>query len=358
MNVESTKSPGVERRHLDDFAGELPVKMTKQQLRELSRLSAMRSSLHLAGEWLLVAAAIGLYRSFWNPMLYAVTVAFIGVRQHALLVLMHDGTLYRLFRNRRLNDWVAEVLLAWPHLVAMRSYRQNHFPHHSHLNTELDPHWLRERDSAEWRFPQSRASLARVLLRDLSGIGAIRLIRLASSLSSKDAAASSGFVLARLGFYLAAVGMIAWTGAVFGSMNTMDAAVARRTREVGALRSLGFGQAAILSSFLIESLMLGGGQRPDRRASRAAGRLGKRTGQSADERRCGGLLLPLHVHRHGRGPPRRDRNRAARRCAAGLARRGAGRGGGVEHLERRAAGSRRAAGDARRCVSPNHMTAW
>lgn len=51
------------------------------------------------------------------------------------------------------------------------------------------------------------------------------------------------------------VAALVGSGAVFGGMNTMYAAVARRTREVGVLRSLGFGQAAILSSFLVESLM-------------------------------------------------------------------------------------------------------
>lgn len=214
MNITSSKAHRVERRGLDEFAGEVPARITKQQLRELSRVSGLRSALHIAGEWGLIAAAMCLCQAMWNPILYALTVAFIGARQHALLVLMHDGTHYRLFRNRRLNDWAAELLLAWPHLVTMRSYRQNHFPHHRYLNTDLDPDWLRKRDNAEWRFPQSRASLARLLLRDLSGIGAVGLIKLMSSLSSKDAAAPRAFTLARLGFYLAAAGAIVGTGGV------------------------------------------------------------------------------------------------------------------------------------------------
>ncbi len=46
-------------------------------------------------------------------------------------------------------------------------------------------------------------------------------------------------------------------GAVFGGMNTMYAAVARRAREVGVLRALGFSRVAILSSFVLESTVLG-----------------------------------------------------------------------------------------------------
>jgi putative ABC transport system permease protein len=40
-------------------------------------------------------------------------------------------------------------------------------------------------------------------------------------------------------------------------MNTMYTAVARREREIGVLRVLGFSRANILCSFVIESLLLG-----------------------------------------------------------------------------------------------------
>ncbi|MGA7871431.1 MAG: FtsX-like permease family protein [Candidatus Binatus sp.] len=46
-------------------------------------------------------------------------------------------------------------------------------------------------------------------------------------------------------------------GATFGGMNTMYTAVTRRGREIGVLRVLGFSRANILSSFVIESVILG-----------------------------------------------------------------------------------------------------
>ena len=45
-------------------------------------------------------------------------------------------------------------------------------------------------------------------------------------------------------------------GAVFGAMNTMYAAVAYRTREIGTLRALGFPGARIVAAFLAESIAL------------------------------------------------------------------------------------------------------
>ena len=49
------------------------------------------------------------------------------------------------------------------------------------------------------------------------------------------------------------------TGAVFGALNTMFAAVSARTAEIGTLRALGFARGTILVSFLTESLLLAAG---------------------------------------------------------------------------------------------------
>ena len=45
-------------------------------------------------------------------------------------------------------------------------------------------------------------------------------------------------------------------GAIFGAMNTMYAAVAYRTREIGTLRALGFSRLRIVAAFLAESVAL------------------------------------------------------------------------------------------------------
>jgi putative ABC transport system permease protein len=53
------------------------------------------------------------------------------------------------------------------------------------------------------------------------------------------------------------IAVLAGLGAGFGAANTLYAAVAARTREIGTLRALGFSRAAILLSFEIEALVLG-----------------------------------------------------------------------------------------------------
>jgi putative ABC transport system permease protein len=52
------------------------------------------------------------------------------------------------------------------------------------------------------------------------------------------------------------VAAVMGVGAVFGAINTMYAIVSARTREIGTLRALGFSRRSILTSFLIESVIL------------------------------------------------------------------------------------------------------
>ncbi len=52
------------------------------------------------------------------------------------------------------------------------------------------------------------------------------------------------------------VAVIMAVGAIFAAMNTMYAAVSSRTTEIGTLRALGFAPIAVMTSFLLESLVL------------------------------------------------------------------------------------------------------
>ncbi len=54
------------------------------------------------------------------------------------------------------------------------------------------------------------------------------------------------------------VSIIMAVGSSFAAMNTMYAAVARRSKEIGTLRILGFSRGSILLSFFLESLLLSG----------------------------------------------------------------------------------------------------
>lgn len=52
------------------------------------------------------------------------------------------------------------------------------------------------------------------------------------------------------------VSIVMAVGSCFAAMNTMFAAVARRSREIGTLRVLGYSRFSVLTSFMLESLLL------------------------------------------------------------------------------------------------------
>jgi putative ABC transport system permease protein len=54
------------------------------------------------------------------------------------------------------------------------------------------------------------------------------------------------------------VAFIMGIGAVFGALNTMYSAVSERTREIATMRALGFGGAAVVASFVFESVFIAG----------------------------------------------------------------------------------------------------
>ncbi len=68
-----------------------------------------------------------------------------------------------------------------------------------------------------------------------------------------DAQTNSAAPIQYLGVFIS---IIMAVGSSFAAMNTMYAAVARRSKEVGTLRVLGFSRGSILTSFFIESLLL------------------------------------------------------------------------------------------------------
>jgi fatty acid desaturase len=215
MNTESARAVSPEQDRPGDVGSNVPVKLTKEELTILSVVNPWIASYHIGLEWALIAATIVLCQRYWHPMLYVFAVAFIGSRQHALLVLMHDGVHYRLFRNRRLNDWTSEVILAWPHLVTARQYRKNHFGHHKYLNTPQDPDLIRRKGDPAWVFPQASAALARMLFRDATGLNAPAMLKLAAAVAKADSV-PGWFAAARYGFYAAALAVIIYLHAFTG----------------------------------------------------------------------------------------------------------------------------------------------
>jgi fatty acid desaturase len=169
----------------DEYINEIPDRLSANELRELSEINIWVVSRAIASEWLATIAAIWLCNRFWHPLFYLLIAMFIGARQHALAVLNHDASHYRLLPDKRWNDWIAEPLLAWPILLSTRWFRTHHNPHHRYIGTEKDGNRKLYRTHTPdgelikfWSFPKSPIAVAGMLLFDLLGaLGILYVLR-------------------------------------------------------------------------------------------------------------------------------------------------------------------------------------
>lgn len=196
----------------DERSDPTPLRLSRERLRALSQTNWLMTLGHIVGEWTFIAAAIALCEQFWHPILYVAAIIFIGARQHALAILMHDGAHLRLCGNRNWNNWLSDLFFAWPLFITTWAYRNNHFAHHRHVNTNSDPDWIRKQTS-EWKFPKRPLALAFMLARDVVGLSAYKMIYVILVLSgfvgkTLGRNGNTSFYLGMRGIYYTAAGWL------------------------------------------------------------------------------------------------------------------------------------------------------
>lgn len=166
---------------------------------QLSRLSSARFAFALAFDWLGIALAVALSEWAQSPLVYFCSILWIGSRQHALLVLSHEGAHFRIATRQRVNDWVSDLFCAFPIFFDTKIYRRTHFAHHQFLNSAKDPDWTRKVVHEDWQFPKTRAALGLLLVRYAAWSGPFEWLRAAvyfSGFSKRELAIHAGRVQA------------------------------------------------------------------------------------------------------------------------------------------------------------------
>ena len=93
----------------------------------------------LAGDYALMAIAFLLFDAFGWPAV-PVSLLLLGIAQHRIAILGHDGAHGLISRNRRLNDWLSQVFCFTLLLTDLRAYRDFHWQHHRNTGIRgLDP---------------------------------------------------------------------------------------------------------------------------------------------------------------------------------------------------------------------------
>ena len=129
----------------DHSASPIGSYLNKEELKSLQTGSPLRVSIDIGLTWLIIFATLAISARWPQPVVFAVCFIVISCRQLALTHLVHDASHFRLFRQRRVNDLVSDLLLAGPVAITTASYRAQHLPHHQHLGDRL-----RDTDQRAW----------------------------------------------------------------------------------------------------------------------------------------------------------------------------------------------------------------
>jgi fatty acid desaturase len=151
----------------------------RQAIKTLSRVSTPASVYHIIEVWLVVIVAVYTSAFLVPPssgvlgiLVYLAAVVIIASRQHALMVLVHDGIHKRLARTPWINDWLTRLTTACPVFISLAKWRFIHLYHHQYTHTAEDP------DLAIYaRYPLASKKFLRLLLRDLCGLNVVTALK-------------------------------------------------------------------------------------------------------------------------------------------------------------------------------------
>ena len=210
MEIDAKLHPTIEKQTVNK------QRLDPKIVRKLSVLKPWLSAGHVGMEYIFILGAIVLANMYWNPLVYILAVMWIGARQHAIAIMIHDAAHYRILKNRKANDIFAETFLAFPLFVTMRGYRMSHLAHHRHMNTEYDPDWV-SKETPDWEFPKTRFELFFMLAKITLGVNLFWMIRLIIKGGRPDAAdnkniSSKGFAIGRLAYYVVLISTLTYFG--------------------------------------------------------------------------------------------------------------------------------------------------
>lgn len=131
----------------------------------LTTLSKWRGPWLIVHAWIVILAAIGLALWTAHPLAWIAAIILVGSRQLGLAILMHDGAHGLLHPNRKVNNFLGQWASGIFTGSDLQAYRAYHLTHHRYTQQPEDPDLRLSQP-----FPTSKASMARKILRDLTGL--------------------------------------------------------------------------------------------------------------------------------------------------------------------------------------------
>jgi fatty acid desaturase len=148
----------------------------KREIQALSGARPARFFFELLLVWGVIGASIatGIYFHHWAVSLACILL--ISTRQMVLGILLHEQV-HRLALRSKYADWFVNVFVVYPLFVTtVEDYAKVHLSHHKYCFTSKDPDFIRK-SGDEWTFPKDLKKILVIVLRDITGLNVIRLIK-------------------------------------------------------------------------------------------------------------------------------------------------------------------------------------
>lgn len=138
----------------------------------------------LLGDYLLlVISFLPVY--FWGWYGAIPSILLLGITQHRISILAHEGAHGMAFKNKKINYWITQIFTFWPLMIDMNRYKEFHWDHHRNTGDEkLDPEFYLKQN--RYHLPITKTNLYGRFILDLFGASTPEFIHLIKYLSKKS----------------------------------------------------------------------------------------------------------------------------------------------------------------------------
>jgi fatty acid desaturase len=148
----------------------------RAEIQTLSGARPLRFFSELLLNWAIVAVAIGVAVQVDGVLVTLLAICVVATRQMVFGLLLHEQV-HRLGLRGKYADWLVNALAVYPlFATTVENYAKVHLMHHKYFMTRRDPDFVRKA-GPEWEFPACWRIVALTVLRDLTGMNTIKLIK-------------------------------------------------------------------------------------------------------------------------------------------------------------------------------------
>lgn len=179
MSIESFADLPPERKHRDIRS--LKARDNLTNLGYILHVYVIMAVTLMVTIWSYYEVAASGLAWWWNAPMTILAVIVIGASQHQLGGIIHEGTHYILFADRKLNELASDWLAAFPIYTSTYAFRLHHLSHHQFVNDpDRDPNFEQAVDSGHWLdFPIAHIDFLVAILKQLNPV------RLASYIAAR-----------------------------------------------------------------------------------------------------------------------------------------------------------------------------